>query len=243
MSEARAEQIVNDYFDQLRKALLPMSRLRRGQLLDELRAHVEAARAGSPADSEAAVREVLERLGDPEDIAAEALGAPHARRKGWTVFIPRWACWRAVRQPRWSSPCVLSLVLSGSTPTPSSSASADSAPLVSVGGFPTGIAVDPARPDGVRGGGRCQQPLDVREASCNATTTTGCANPRSVPTGGQDPIGVVVDPSTATLYVVNGGSNTLAVVEHQQMQRDRSQRLLGSRDAACRCPVDRNSSP
>ena len=75
MSEERAEQIVNDYFGHLRKALLPMPRHRRDQLLDELRAHVEAARAGSPADSEAAVREVLERLGDPEDIAAEALAA------------------------------------------------------------------------------------------------------------------------------------------------------------------------
>lgn len=70
MTEERADQIVDDYFEQLRKALLPMPRLRREQLIDELRAHVESARAGAPADSEAAVREVLERLGDPEEIAA-----------------------------------------------------------------------------------------------------------------------------------------------------------------------------
>ena len=93
MTEDRADQIVNDYFEQLRKALLPMPRLRRDQLLEELRAHVAAALDGAPADSEAAAREVLERLGDPEDIAAEALSAPHARRKGWTVFVPAGACW------------------------------------------------------------------------------------------------------------------------------------------------------
>src|SRR5580704_7858827 len=194
MSEARAEQIVNDYFVQLRKALLPMPRVRREQLLDELRAHVEAARAGTPANSEAVVREVLERLGDPEDIAAEALSAPDARRKGWTVFVPRWSVLAGGAAAALVVAVVLALVLSGSTPTPSSSASAESAPLVTVGGFPTGIAVDPADQTVYVANGDANSLSMFSEATCNATTTTGCADPRSIPTGGQDPIGVVADP-------------------------------------------------
>ncbi len=211
MSEERAEQIVNDYFVQLRKSLLPMSRLRREQLIDELRAHVEAARVGAPANSEAAVREVLERLGDPEDIAAEALAAPHARRKGWTVFVPRWSVLAGGAVAALVVALALALVSSGSTPT--SSASAQSAPLVTVGGFPTGIAIDPAHQTVYVANGDANSLSMFAEATCNATTTTGCADPRSIPTGGQDPIGVVADPAAATLYVVNGGSNTLAVVD------------------------------
>jgi len=211
MSEERGDQIVNDYFDQLDKALLPMPRLRRHQLLDELRAHVEAARAGSPADSEAAVREVLERLGDPEDIAAEALAAPNARRKGWTVFIPRWSV-VAGGAAVLIVILVLALVLSGSTPTTNSSTSDHSAPVIGVGGFPTGIAIDAIHRTVYVAAGDANSLSMFGEASCNAATTSGCANPRSLPTGGQDPIGVVDDASTSTLYVVNGGSNTLALI-------------------------------
>lgn len=212
MTEARAEQIVNDYFAQLRKALLPMPRLRRDQLLDELRAHVEAARDGSPADSEAAVREVLERLGDPEDIAAEALSAPRARRKGWTVFVPRWSVLAGGALAALVVALVLSLVLPGSTPPTSSSDPGRSAPVVAVGGFPTGIAVDSGHQTVYVAAGNTDSLSMFGEASCNAAGTSGCVDPHTVPTGGQDPIGVVADPSTSTLYVVNGGTNTLAVI-------------------------------
>ena len=212
MSEERADQIINDYFHQLDKALLRMPRLRRDQLLDELRAHVEAARAGSPADSEAAVREVLERLGDPEDIAAEALAAPNARRQGWTIFIPRWSVIAGGVTVALIVCVVLAVVLPGTTPTASPSASALSAPLVAVGGFPTGIAIDPVHQTVYVAAGDANSLSMFNETSCNATVTSGCAHSRSVSTGGQDPIGVAVDSSTGTIYVVNGGSNNLAVL-------------------------------
>lgn len=212
MSEERAEQIVNDYFEQLGRALLPMSRHRRDQLLDELRSHVESARTGSPVDSEAAVREALERLGDPEEIAAEALSAPLARRKGWTVFIPRWSVIAAGSAAALIVALVLVLVLPGSTPPTSSSAPARSAPVVNVGGFPTGIAIDPSNQSVYVAAGDANSLSMFAEASCKAVDGVQCADPRSVPTGGQDPIGVVADPSFGTLYVVNGGSNTLAVI-------------------------------
>jgi DNA-binding beta-propeller fold protein YncE len=212
VSEERAEQIVNDYFEQLGRALLPMHRHRRDQLLDELRSHVEAARAGSPIDSEAAVREALERLGDPEEIATEALSAPHARRRGWTVFIPRWSVIVAGSAAALIVALVLVLVLPESTPTTSSSALARSAPVVAVGGFPTGIAIDPSHQTVYVAAGDANSLSMFAEATCKAADGARCADPRSVPTGGQDPIGVVADPSLETLYVVNGGSNTLAVI-------------------------------
>ena len=211
MTQDRADQIVNDYFEQLRKALLPMPRLRRDQLLDELRAHVEAARDGAPADSEAAAREVLERLGDPEDIVGPgALGGPRAP-KGLDRVRPALERaggrrpGRVDRRPRPlpGPPRVDAHELFGSGPQRA---------VVAVGGYPTGIAVDSGHQTVYVAAGETNNLSMFAEASCNATTTTGCADPRSVPTGGQDPIGVAADPSTSTLYVVNGGSNTLAVI-------------------------------
>ena len=213
MSEERADQIISEYFDQLAKALLPMPPARRGQLLDELRAHVESARDGSPVDSEASVREVLERLGDPEEIAAEALAAPNARRKGWTVFIPRWAALTAgAAVVVLAVAVILALVIPSSTTPSSTSASGVVAPTVSVGGFPTGIAVDSGAKTVYVAAGNANALSMIDEASCNTAVTSGCSHPRSVSTGGQDPIGVVADSSTGTLYVVNGGSNNLAVL-------------------------------
>jgi hypothetical protein len=45
---------------------------RRQELLDEVQEHIAAARADLEPETEAGVRSVLERLGDPADIAAEA---------------------------------------------------------------------------------------------------------------------------------------------------------------------------
>jgi DNA-binding beta-propeller fold protein YncE len=213
VSEERAEQIVNDYFDHLARALLPMPRHRRGQLLDELRSHVEAARSSSAIDSEAAVREALERLGDPEEIAAEALSVPHARRKGWTIFIPRWSAIVAGSATALIVALVLVLVLPGSTSPTSSSAPTRSAPVVAVGGFPTGIAIDPSHQTVYVAAGNANSLSMFAEASCKPAGGVPCADPRSVPIAGQDPIGVVADPSLGTLYVVNGGSNTLALID------------------------------
>ena len=212
MSDERADQIIDEYFDQLAKALLPMPPARRSQLLDELRADVEAARDGLPVDSEASAWEVLERLGDPEEIAAEALAAPHVRRKGWTVFIPRRAALVAGAVIVLTAVVILALIIPSSTTTSSSTASGVVAPTVSVGGFPTGIAVNSGAKTVYVAAGDANALSMFDEDLCNATVTSGCSHPRTVSTGGKDPIGVVVDSTTGTLYVVNGGSNNLAVL-------------------------------
>jgi hypothetical protein len=75
MSKPGADAIVSDYFSRLRRALAPLPRTRRDQLMDDLMDHVTAARAGLTHESEASVRDIFDHLGEPEDIAAEALAA------------------------------------------------------------------------------------------------------------------------------------------------------------------------
>jgi uncharacterized membrane protein len=75
MSKPGTDAIVSDYFSRLRRALAPLPRTRRDQLMDDLMDHVTAARAGLTHESEASVRDIFDHLGEPEDIAAEALAA------------------------------------------------------------------------------------------------------------------------------------------------------------------------
>ena len=81
MSKSGVDTIVSAYFARLRRALAPLPRSRRNQLLEDLREHVTVARGGLSQETELSVREILEHLGTPEDIAAEAL-ADSARPPG-----------------------------------------------------------------------------------------------------------------------------------------------------------------
>src|ERR1700678_864831 len=81
MSKSGVDAIVTDYFARLRRALAPLPRSRRNQLLEDLREHVSIARAGLSEEAELSVREIFEHLGTPDDIAAEAL-APSPQRPG-----------------------------------------------------------------------------------------------------------------------------------------------------------------
>ncbi len=69
------EQLVADYLDRLERELADLPRGRRRELVEEIAEHIEDARA-SGADDEAAVRSLLDRVGDPADIAAEARSRP-----------------------------------------------------------------------------------------------------------------------------------------------------------------------
>jgi hypothetical protein len=70
-----ADDAVADYLDDLRDALIGAPRPRRRELVAEIEAHIAQARAelDDPFD-EIAVRNLLERLGDPAQIAAEEIG-------------------------------------------------------------------------------------------------------------------------------------------------------------------------
>jgi YVTN family beta-propeller protein len=98
------------------------------------------------------------------------------------------------------------------TPTASGWVATATAPTVGVGGFPTGVALDAASGTIYVAAGTSDDLAMVNAATCNASRTRGCAQVSHAPTGGGDPIGVAVDEQTRTVYVVNAGSNTVAVI-------------------------------
>jgi uncharacterized membrane protein len=83
-----AQQAVKEYLHDLEAELRDLPRSRRQELLGEIHGHIDSALADSPALDEAEVRNVLERLGDPSDIAEEArqrFGVPRQRSRGLEI--------------------------------------------------------------------------------------------------------------------------------------------------------------
>jgi hypothetical protein len=68
----RNDQIVADYLSQVSRATVGLPRERRDELISDLREHIETGRAELPAETEAQVRELLDRLGDPGVIGQAA---------------------------------------------------------------------------------------------------------------------------------------------------------------------------
>jgi hypothetical protein len=66
------DALIVRYLQDLGGELRDLPANRRQELLDEVGEHIAAARAALDPETEAGVRTVLERLGDPADIAAEA---------------------------------------------------------------------------------------------------------------------------------------------------------------------------
>ena len=69
---ASVDQLVNDYLSRLSVAAASLPPTRRAELLQEIREHIESARAAVAAADEATVRTMLDRLGEPEEIVAAA---------------------------------------------------------------------------------------------------------------------------------------------------------------------------
>ncbi|MEV8510764.1 hypothetical protein [Dactylosporangium sp. NPDC051484] len=67
--------LVNDYLRAVEQALAGVPANRRGELLADLSEHIAAKRAELAPDqeTEVEVRSILELLGDPEEVAAEAM--------------------------------------------------------------------------------------------------------------------------------------------------------------------------
>lgn len=74
------DRLVDDYLDRLDSALADLPRGRRREVVEEIAEHIAAARAEAAVQSQAELRTVLDRIGDPEEIAAAALDRPPARR-------------------------------------------------------------------------------------------------------------------------------------------------------------------
>ena len=65
-------RLVQDYLRRLEQAAAPLPRSRRAELVAEIREHIDDALLEAGAADEVAVRNVLERLGPPEEIVAAA---------------------------------------------------------------------------------------------------------------------------------------------------------------------------
>jgi len=72
MTANDADQLIDEYLRAVDRAMTGMSGTRRSELLTDLRHHIEAEREDRVDGSEAEIREILDRLGDPEVVAAEA---------------------------------------------------------------------------------------------------------------------------------------------------------------------------
>lgn len=69
------DRLVEEYLDRLEHELSDFPSARRRELVQEISDHIAEARAGVPNQSEAEIRNLLDRTGDPADIAAEARGS------------------------------------------------------------------------------------------------------------------------------------------------------------------------
>jgi hypothetical protein len=70
--DADLDAICREYLERLRGSLGDLSAEDRRQIVDQVSEHISSARAALPQQTEAAVREILERLGTPQEIAASA---------------------------------------------------------------------------------------------------------------------------------------------------------------------------
>jgi|1186.fasta_scaffold616042_2 hypothetical protein len=72
MTTMRRDPLVDDYLRRLEAAVAHLPRARRAELVEEIEAHIDSALGETGSADPAAVRNVLERLGPPDEIAAAA---------------------------------------------------------------------------------------------------------------------------------------------------------------------------
>jgi hypothetical protein len=82
-----ADNLVRRYLAQLDAALQGVDTARREEILAEVHEHIEQGRDGLDTDDTADIRTLLDRVGDPAAIAAEA-GAPPPGSGRWDVWAP-----------------------------------------------------------------------------------------------------------------------------------------------------------
>jgi DNA-binding beta-propeller fold protein YncE len=162
-----------------------------------------------------------ERLTDALDAAGRAVKGQDLRQlpaPGDTARVRRRGGWQRWLAPVAAAAAVAVIATFALIPALRHNPSAGgggAGSVVTVGGFPTGIAVDTATNTAYVSAGEANSLSLVSTASCNAAMAASvrCANVKMAATGGSDPIGVAVDEQTQTVYVVNGGSNTVAVID------------------------------
>jgi uncharacterized membrane protein len=69
---SQTDELVTSYLDRLEVELSDLPRPRRDELVQEITEHIHEARSALSAQSESEIRTLLDRVGNPADIAAEA---------------------------------------------------------------------------------------------------------------------------------------------------------------------------
>jgi hypothetical protein len=82
-----ADKLVRRYLAQLDAALQGVDASRREEILTDVHEHIEQARTGLDPDDAAGVRTLLDSVGEPAAIAAEA-GAPPPGSRRWDAWAP-----------------------------------------------------------------------------------------------------------------------------------------------------------
>jgi len=86
-STGEADKLVRRYLAQLDAALRDVDAPRREEILAEVHEHIEEGRTGLDPGDAASVRTLLDKVGDPAAIAAEA-GAPSPGSRRWDAWAP-----------------------------------------------------------------------------------------------------------------------------------------------------------
>jgi hypothetical protein len=86
-SAGEADKLVQRYLAQLDAALQGVDASRRDEILAEVHEHIEEGRDRLDTDDAASVRTLLDKVGDPAAIAAEA-GAPPPDSRRWDEWAP-----------------------------------------------------------------------------------------------------------------------------------------------------------
>jgi hypothetical protein len=87
MTGAEAGRLVAAYLRDLERELADLPRARRTELLEEIGEHIDEAVAEELPSNEAEVRTLLDRIGEPADIAEEARERFGVRRRGNTLEV------------------------------------------------------------------------------------------------------------------------------------------------------------
>jgi hypothetical protein len=86
-SAGEADELVQRYLAQLDTALLGVDASRRQEIVADVHDHIKEQRTGLDRDDTASVRTLLDKVGDPAAIAAEA-GAPPPGSRRWDAWVP-----------------------------------------------------------------------------------------------------------------------------------------------------------
>ena len=88
-SENQHDRLVDEYIARIHQALRDLPLERREPIIEDIREHIRTARAAMAPEDEAQIRQLLDDLGDPAAIRAEA-GLPSTPQNGWADRLAPW---------------------------------------------------------------------------------------------------------------------------------------------------------